>query len=332
MNKQIIATGCLLSSLLFPLKANAASFFSDIYVFGDSLSDTGRAFAATRGLVPAYPDGDGRFSNGAIWVEYLAERLNLPYNPANNFAVGGATTGSANIGTPLISFPTPDLIGLQQQLAAFTTANPTADADALYLIGAGANDYLGGGSQDPTIPVTNLTKAVASLAAIGAENILVINLPSLGTLPLASGEPTVAATLNLLSSFHNSGLATSLDNLNNLLAPPVEVTLFDLNSLLNQALSPNNSFGFTNTTDSCLNLSTGIRCDNPDEYIFWDDLHVTTAAHKVIGDEVFATLVPEPNATSSLIVIGSLGTVLLLAKKRSSRVGSSGAMQEVEYK
>jgi GDSL-like Lipase/Acylhydrolase len=50
-----------------------------IVVFGDSLSDTGNA---------------GRFSNGPVWVEQLAARLEIALRPTQagglNFAVGGA--------------------------------------------------------------------------------------------------------------------------------------------------------------------------------------------------------------------------------------------------
>jgi outer membrane lipase/esterase len=41
--------------------------FDQLVVFGDSLSDMGNA---------------GRFSNGLVWVEQLAETLKLPLNEA----------------------------------------------------------------------------------------------------------------------------------------------------------------------------------------------------------------------------------------------------------
>jgi outer membrane lipase/esterase len=55
--------------------------FEQLVVLGDSLSDMGNA---------------GRFSNGPIWVEQLAEALKLPLKASqrggHNFAVGGART------------------------------------------------------------------------------------------------------------------------------------------------------------------------------------------------------------------------------------------------
>ena len=53
--------------------------FSALVVLGDSLSDNGNA---------------GRFSNGPVWVEHLAEALGLELRPSRlggtNHAVGGA--------------------------------------------------------------------------------------------------------------------------------------------------------------------------------------------------------------------------------------------------
>ena len=48
-----------------------------IYVFGDSLSDTGNVLNLTEGQFPTFPYAKGRFSNGDIWVDYLSEKLDL---------------------------------------------------------------------------------------------------------------------------------------------------------------------------------------------------------------------------------------------------------------
>lgn len=76
---------------------------TEIFIFGDSLSDSGSSFALTFGAIPPEPPYDsGRFSNGLVAVEYLAEDLGFTLNPyyddggGNNFAVGGARTGTGN--------------------------------------------------------------------------------------------------------------------------------------------------------------------------------------------------------------------------------------------
>jgi Phospholipase/lecithinase/hemolysin len=63
------------ASLLGALPAHAAAY-SALYVFGDSLSDNGNIPAAS-GYRPSAPYADGRFSNGPVAVEYLADNLGL---------------------------------------------------------------------------------------------------------------------------------------------------------------------------------------------------------------------------------------------------------------
>src|ERR1041384_6306889 len=69
--------------------------FSRIFVFGDSLSDTGNFYALSGGFPPA-PYAGGRFSNGKLWVEYAAEALHMQILSGDNYAVAGATTGRDN--------------------------------------------------------------------------------------------------------------------------------------------------------------------------------------------------------------------------------------------
>jgi phospholipase/lecithinase/hemolysin len=54
----------------------------NLYVFGDSLSDTGNFFSATGGLIPPAILGykEGRFSNGSVAVEQLASGLGRNYS------------------------------------------------------------------------------------------------------------------------------------------------------------------------------------------------------------------------------------------------------------
>ncbi|OAD20153.1 GDSL family lipase, partial [Candidatus Thiomargarita nelsonii] len=121
--------------ILCYLPIQAWSFpYSEIYVFGDSLSDTGRLFEAIE--LPSVPYSEGRFSDGEVWVEILAEDfLDLSYNPQTNFAWGGATTGTTNVFHE-------DLPGLQQQVDTYL--EKAADPNGLYVIWAGSNDFLSG--------------------------------------------------------------------------------------------------------------------------------------------------------------------------------------------
>lgn len=314
--KNILATsGAVLLSFLFPLSARAASF-SEMYVFGDSLSDTGNLFELTNEQIPSSPPYfNGRFSNGPIWVEYLAEDLNVSVNPQTNFAYGGATTGETNV--TVSQAP-----GLLDQIDSFTKPPASLDPNALYIVWAGPNDYLNAGVTDPSQSVANLSTAIASLANDGAKNFLVPNLPDLGSLP-RTRNTQVSDSLNRLTQLHNAGLAGTLNSLENTLPRDVNLTSFDVNAIFDRVLNDPASLGFTNVTEPCLNSQTGVACDNPSEYAFWDDIHPTTASHENLGEFAFMTLekeepasVPEPFSGMAILGFGVFGAGAMRDRKR----------------
>ncbi|MGZ9082256.1 MAG: SGNH/GDSL hydrolase family protein [Rhodoplanes sp.] len=76
----------------------AAASYTNMFVFGDSLSDTGNVYDLTRGILPAPPYAGGRFSDGPVYAEYMAKGLGLPLDNVlsggTNYAFGGAETNS----------------------------------------------------------------------------------------------------------------------------------------------------------------------------------------------------------------------------------------------
>lgn len=248
-----------------------------LYVFGDSLSDMGTVYRATGGMYPPNPPYfQGRYSNGRVWVEYLADRLHLAANQIHNFACGGATTGrDANTLVP----------GLLPQVQSFIQTQTQVNRDGLYVVWAGANDYLQGVS-NPAIPLGNVTQSIASLVDAGAEKILVANLPNLGELPVTRTS-TNSTTLNALTQTHNRELRRSLKALNQH-RPELHIKLLDTNALYKDATSSPAKFGFTNVTHAC--TSTSSVCSAPDQFLFWDSIHPTTTAHEILGDAAFSVL------------------------------------------
>jgi thermolabile hemolysin len=308
MKRFSIVCGLILASTLLPVKVLAATF-SQLVVYGDSLSDLGRAAAASGNTVPPYGGSTGgRFSNGPIWVEYLAASLGIPVNPSNNFAIGGAATGTVNIGQPL----SPSFIGIQTQVAS----NPISDPAALYVIWGGANDYLFPTPLNPINPtqtIANLAGEINTLIGRGATNILVPNLPNLGALPSTLNLGTAATDLNNLTAAHNAGLAATIANLS-LANPTVKLDLLDVNSLFSQVVANPVSFGFNDVTTQCITATT--ICSNPSTNLFWDDIHPTTAGHQLIGNLAFNTVVPEPTT-----ILGSiLASGAIIAFKRKLQI------------
>lgn len=344
MKKEFSIVALTISSLMFPLSAEASNF-SKINVFGDSLVDTGNVFNLT-GVPPSPPYFEGRFSNEEIWIDIVAESFDLDLTlsselgttiPTNgiNFAFGGATTGSNNV---IEGFP----FGLQQQVEVFEdlTATQPADADALNIIWAGANDYFLALSDPSSLTPSlaeqttdNLSSAVQSLYEAGAREFLVVNLPDIGNTPLIINEtenvvPGISSQLNSLTGLHNTLLNQKLSTLDNQLSG-VDITILDSNSLFENIITNPSQFGFTNVSDSCLinsqllpNFSFDGVCDNPSEFVFWDDIHPSGATHQLIGQLAIETLQAKEQVPEANNVINSLGlwTILSLLwlKKKSS--------------
>jgi len=279
----------VLSALLltFALAANVqAQSISQVVVLGDSLSDNGNLY----NLIgrPGAPYWQGRISNGPVAVEYLAQSLGVPLK---DFAVAGATTGVGNI----VDGGTVETLGFVS-LPGITTALQSAlsgglfpvDPNALYLVWGGANDLLYFATTPAAAAVainkavTNLVTIVGALQSLGATHIAVINLPDLGKSPfiLANG-PQVSAFFTQISIAFNQTLQSNL---------PLGVHYVDSFSLLSYIGSNAEEYGFENTTEPCFTGSS--LCTDPDRYLYFDSLHPTTVAHKLIGNGFYQSVAP----------------------------------------
>jgi len=248
-----------------------------IVVFGDSLSDVGQVFRFSSGLYPPNPPYfEGRYSNGQVWVEYLAQQLSLSMDQMQNFAWGGATTeGSGESQVP----------SLLEQVESATLTEQSLSGNALYILWAGANDYLQG-QGDVTAPVENVMEAIAALTNRGAHVFLVANLPDLGRLPATRGNGS-AAGLSALTQAHNQRLQQRIDQFN-AQQPDRQILLLDVFALYDAALATPNQFGFTDVTGTCL---TGTQpCANPDQFLFWDGIHPSTAGHQILAEAAYTAL------------------------------------------
>ncbi|MEP0753350.1 SGNH/GDSL hydrolase family protein [Trichocoleus sp. Lan] len=263
---------------------------TELYVFGDSLSDAGTVFRATGGMYPPNPPYfQGRYSNGRVWVEYLALRLHLDSNQTKNFAYGGATSGNdRNSFVP----------GLLAQVQSFIQTHQPLNSEALYVLWAGGNDYLQG-VELATIPVENITKAIASLSDKGAKKILVVNLPDLGRLPTTRTSAN-AARLSALTQAHNQGLRRSLKVAQQ--HSDLQIATLDANRLYREAIANPAAFGFTNVLNAC--LAGAGTSGSPDQFLFWDGIHPTTATHRILGETAFAAIQEAGMLNSPSVLFG----------------------------
>ncbi|MBW4633405.1 MAG: SGNH/GDSL hydrolase family protein [Iphinoe sp. HA4291-MV1] len=342
MKKELVTAGFVLFSLTLPLKA-LASDFSQFFIFGDSLSDTGNVFTVTQqnsptsAIPPDPPYFQGRFSNNKIWVDYLGQEIGLTptlftnlatTTPTQgiNFAFGGSNSGEDNAFFP-------GAPGVLKQVSSFLANNQKVDPNALYAVWGGGNDYLFAQNPDVNQTVKNVSDTVEVLAQAGAKNILVFNLPDLGKTPIALRTGN-SSNLTTLTNAHNASLATALAQLSN--TPGVNLIPIDINSLFNRAIANPEEFGFKFVNTSCVvydirNNQLLKECDNPNDYLFFDEVHPTTNAHKLVAETVLTAIrtksVPESSTTLGLLTLGALGAAAMLKRRQKQSVLTSVASQ-----
>lgn len=306
--------------------ASAASPYSNMYVFGDSLSDVGNVANSQN-----YND-EGRWSNGKVWNEYLAEHLGLTapeksgnYNPitdtkatsnANNFAYGGAMTSK---GTTSLVIP-----NINEQITdpekGFCRYNANFDDTDLALIWGGANnlffstqtlikdDFEGAGKRAASEMIQN----IQSLIDLGVHNLVVLNLPNISLTPCYANDNTGAANASLFTESFNSELAIQIADLKSQNAG-MNLVDFDVYTLFNNILNSPTSYGITNTDGQLIEALDADNSLDPSTYLFYDDVHPTTAAHQIIADAVYRAL-PEPSST--VVLFAALGFSLVRRRRK----------------
>jgi len=272
-----------------------------IVSFGDSLSDVGNFFAATGGASPPSPPYDaGRFSNGPIWVEYLAHDLGVVAPTASSsggtdYAYGGAMTGTGYTSSTFFG-ATANVPNIGTQITSYLSTN-TPNASQLFTIWGGANDFLNGGQTNPLVPVSNIGTEITTLANAGGRQFMVANLPLLGEVPYALKNLSLAQRqgLDQLTIGFDFLLQAEVTQLQQSLG--VQIHLLDIATLFQNVIANPSQYGFTNVTSDA--IDDGVYSGQG--YLFWDAIHPTTAGHEIIGI-LAASTIPEP---SSLLMLGT---------------------------
>ncbi|AXE30655.1 hypothetical protein DK842_12530 [Chromobacterium phragmitis] len=240
-----LTTLALATAMALPSAANA---YSNIYFFGDSLSDIG-AFGGLGGL----PSGaHWTYQNQPNWTSVLSSHYGLsstannPSNAANtsstgnNYAQGGAvaqsyasitqypgTTGASGSveqygpdgSTAILELPTQ----IQNYL---TSTGGKADGNAVYSVWIGGNDIsAAAGTLTTDKTAATATKLLAtsagtvgtlvgSLQNAGAKTIIVPNVPSLATTPAALYQTvqSVASAVGQNAGLSGAALDTYVNN------------------------------------------------------------------------------------------------------------------------
>jgi len=324
---RIVFKRLLAATLLAGGMASASAVsYSGITIFGDSLSDTGNILVATDGALPIAPYFAGRFSDGAIWTDFLAGGLGFSATASlmggQNYAFGGARTGT--------DASPPGLLAQTGGLWAPSLGGGAADPGRLYVLVGGGNDmrdartaFQGDTPADEAgrqaaaeLAAAQLTQSLGVLALNGAKTVLIGNLPDLGRTPEAVALGLVDASTDVTHRF-------------NALMPSViaagssfglSMRFVDLAGVANDLFldattNGGATFGITNVTTPCGSFlgSVGIACSTS---AFSDALHPSTRAHQLLGEAALrAALVPEPQ-TYALIALG-LVAVAWRARRRA---------------
>ena len=353
-----------------------ASSYSGLVIFGDSISDTGNVLSLTiasqatttpQPTFPNFPAAPGRFSNGPVWTEYLAADLGFASsaNPSNllfdgssviaigaqggqNFAYGGARTGlggSAGATTGLLG----QLVAWDNSASILGGGALTrkADANALYVVMAGANDLRDIRDANPAAGdvlaragaaasiAQNVTSALGLLANAGARHFLISSLPDLGLTPEAAGKNLVGASSDVTLSFNSALLAkaASFDAGFNLLhGVDLDIRTIDFYGLVNRVAEDathNNgiAYGITNITSPCLSRGpSSLEYFFPDASAtacnvaaFSDDLHPSGVSHALLGALAAQTaLAPVPEPTEVALMIAGLLLIGSRLRRRAS--------------
>ncbi len=294
--------------------------FTNVFSFGDSLSDAGNV-AALNGL----PPGNSFTTNpDPVSVQLIANAFGFnqtnisPFVPGSasgtNYAYGGACV-RPNTATFTCGL-SPGSFSLTTQLNGYLTANGGhADSGALYTVWGGANDIFtyAGLAQAHVITQAQaaggtVTSALTEGALIdtlhnaGAGNIIVFNLPDIGRTPEFNGTAGQPGITNLSLIFNGQ--------LNAGLGGKTGIIPVDTFGLFNEIIANPTAYGFTNTTTpACVNAPgvpgppNSVACGpagsgapytyapgTNNTFVFADGVHPTGGAHAVLAQYVLAEI------------------------------------------
>ena len=297
----------ILLLLAFSSWTQADTSFSRMYVFGDSLSDTGNFGTFVGGLPP--PFFMNRISNGPVAVDTLGVRLGLATNASLHVLGLNAGTNYAVAGANVIGDGIEDL---NQQITGFLVNHRfTAPSDALYVMFIGGNDIrsvrgvisLAEAKLIVGTAANEVHQAIETLAQAGARSFLLVNAPNIGALPEtrliadAIDDPGLVKRARKLSKLYRNKLHDIAEQLadddNN--ENEINIIEFNLFKFFEKLLKKADKQGFTNVADACFSIDFGFHPDcnlgaNFDQFIFFDEIHPTARVHAMIGEALFQAL------------------------------------------
>ena len=303
---RLIGVLVLILSLGFAGSALAQSF-SNVVVFGDSLSDSGNAAAAS-GL-PLPPGTSFTTNPDPVWAEIIAGAFgasgqnSLAGGP--NYAFGGACMNPA---TPC-DFD--DVLTVTEQIGQhLSLRGGRLDPNALYTIWGGLNDIADSALGDPLNALGHVLAAadvnaaqIRRLREAGARHVVVFNMPDASLAPFAVAQgPAAQAGLSALVAEYNKKLYAGIRENEEGVVP------ININVALTALAANPGRYGLTNVTGTACRApivagAVSIQCGpagSPfpvtyapganETYLFADRSHPSGAVHAMLASLVTTTL------------------------------------------
>jgi len=219
----------LLGFTVFPAHAT----FSSLYVFGDCISTTTNN---TSGLPYYYGQ---RYANGRVWIEVLAQRQGLTYDPNKNWSYfyNSSTTMLANVS----SFQAPS----DASNSLFVIWVNNAD---LWFLAKYSGTTMSAWTSSINQSQNNHYKAVTNLYAKGVRTLVLPNAVDVSTIPAFNASAN-ANFIHLRCLDYNIAFSNTLNRIK-ASCPNLMLYTPDFFTLLANMLAHPASYGLTNTLGS----------------------------------------------------------------------------------
>jgi phospholipase/lecithinase/hemolysin len=325
---------CLLALVAwFPLLTlNALAGYSSMYVFGDSLSATTGSDSLPYPYAPGVTGADywnGRFSNGQVWVEYLAALQGIEFDTNNNFSYFGDASALVynNINTGDY-FPPPDI-----STSLYIMWSACSDCFILSLF------YTTNAWDQPPLDIAvfmeSVSNSVTTLYNQGLRTLVLPNSVDITKVPffvygatnlLTTNADLLARVITNIQAqvvIYNTSLAATISQLRTKL-PGLTLYAPDFYSQFNYLYSHPAVYGVTNVTIDALEdpaLTDKAFTGPGANYMFWDYLHPTTRVHASVAN--FVQQIISPLQISRLVSQGGTNRFDLA----NLPIGRTGALE-----
>jgi phospholipase/lecithinase/hemolysin len=285
----------LFVSAVFPAKAG----FSSLYVFGDALSST-----------TDNPDKSdyyaGRYSNGRVWVEVLAQRQGLIFDNTKNSSYWDHN--SSLLAGELNNFNPPADVANDLFIVWVCNAD-TFDATSTVINNQSKNNavLLSQFVSANVLAQSSELQIILNLYAKGARTLIMPNAVDISEIP-AFNQGNLSSVLHSGCVDYNARFAKTISQASSL-CPGLTIYTPDFFTLLNNVLANPGYYGLTNALsggfsidalDSLYSSSPTVLNGQGNNYIFWDPQDPTAQFHEVIAD--VAQQIISPVSISKLTV------------------------------